>query len=134
MRNEDINADFKKKKRKKRLKGFVIAGLAIVLLLGYAVYWAFYDMARLPTGEYLTEETSSNGEYTLKAYITNGGATTAYSIRGELVFNDQDSKVKNIYWNYREETADISWQDNDTVIINGHILNVPGDKFDFRNQ
>lgn len=134
MRNQDMNTVFKKKKRKKLLMGFAIASLAVVLLVGYGVYWAFFDMNRLPTGEYLTEETSPDGKYTFKAYVTNGGATTAYSVRGELVFNDKNSKVKNIYWNYREETADISWQDNDTVIINGHSLDVPGEKFDFRNQ
>ena len=134
MRNQDMNTVFKKKKRKNLLKGFGIVILGVVLLLGYGVYWAFFDMDRLPTGEYLTEETSPDGKYTLKAYVTNGGATTAYAVRGELVFNDKDSKAKNIYWNYREEAADISWQDSDTVIINGHKLNVPGDKFDFRNQ
>ncbi|MBM7587702.1 hypothetical protein JOC86_004276 [Bacillus pakistanensis] len=90
-------------------------------------------MNRLPTGEYLTEETSPDGKYTLKVYVTNGGATTSYSIRGELVFNEQNNKAKNIYWNYREETADIIWKDHNTVVINGHTLEVPGDKFDFRH-
>ena len=91
-------------------------------------------MNTLPTGEYLTEETSPDGTYTLKAYLTNGGATTSYSIRGELVFNNRNDKTKNIYWNNREETANIEWTDNDTVVINGHTLNVPKEKFDFRNQ
>ncbi|WP_269083153.1 DUF5412 domain-containing protein [Ornithinibacillus californiensis] len=109
-------------------------GLMFVVLIGYGVYWAFFDMSRLPTGEYLTEEISPDGTYTLKAYITNGGATTSYAIRGELVFNDRNNKTKNIYWNYREETANILWKDNDTVEINGYTLNVPDDKFDFRNE
>jgi len=34
----------------------------------------------------------------------------------------------------KEETANITWIDNDTVVINGYFLNVPKDKFDFRNQ
>lgn len=91
-------------------------------------------MNRLPTGDYLTEETSPDGNYTIKAYLTNGGATTSFAIRGELVFNNRKNKEKNIYWNYREETANIEWINNDTVIINGKTLNVPNDKFDFRNQ
>lgn len=91
-------------------------------------------MNRLPTGDYLTEETSPDGNYTIKAYLTNGGATTSFAIRGELVFNNRKNKEKNIYWNYREETANIEWIDNDTVVINGKTLNVPNDKFDFRNQ
>ena len=121
-----------KNKLNRLLKVFIIGSLLIVGLVGYGVYWAFFDMNRLPTGEYLIEETSPNGKYTLKAYVTNGGANTSYSVRGELVFNDKDNKTKNIYWNYREESANISWTDNNTVIINGHTLDVRKDKFDFR--
>ena len=123
-----------KNKLNRLLKVFIIGSLLIVGLVGYGVYWAFFDMNRLPTGEYLTEETSPNGKYTLKAYVTNGGATTSYSVRGELVINDKDNKTKNIYWNYREESANISWTDNNTVIINGHTLDVTKEKFDFRRQ
>ena len=80
------------------------------------------------------EKTSPGGLYTLKAYLTNGGATTSYAVRGELVFNEDNNKAKNIYWNEREETANITWTDNDTVEINGLTLDVPDDKFDFRHQ
>lgn len=121
-------------KRKKIVKVSLIVGILLMGGIGYGIYWAFFDMNRLPTGEYLTEETSPDGTYTIKAYRNNGGATTSYSIRGELVFNQSNSKTKNIYWNYREDTAEIEWIDNDTVIINGHTLEVPNEKFDFRKQ
>lgn len=120
---------------KKRNKALIFTLIGIVFILGLlVVYWAFFDMNRLPTGEYLTEDTSPDGTYTVKAYLTNGGATTSYAIRGELVFNNRNGKTKNIYWNYQEETADIKWIDHDTVVVNGHTLKVPKDKFDFRNQ
>ena len=132
---EEVNVkDEKKKIYNKLLKGFIIIGLLFIALVGYGVYWAFFDMSKLPAGDYLTEETSPDGKYTLRAYVTNGGATTSYSVRGELVFNERNNKTKNIYWNYREDTANITWTDNDTVVINGHSLDVPNDKFDFRNQ
>lgn len=123
-----------KKSGKKVLKTFLIVALLFIGLIAYGVYWAFFDMNRLPTGEYVTEKTSPDGTYTLKAYLTNGGATTSFSIRGELVFNTQNGMAKNIYWNYREDTANIEWRDSDTVVINGHTLHVPHEKFDFRNQ
>jgi len=123
-----------KNKRLKTVKIILLGSLLLVGLLGYGVYWAFFDMNRLPKGDYLTEETSPKGVYTLKAYVNSGGATTSYTIRGELVFNKRNNKTKNIYWNYRENNADINWIDNDTVVINGHTLNVPNDKFDFRNN
>ncbi|MFJ6264659.1 DUF5412 domain-containing protein [Lysinibacillus xylanilyticus] len=135
MEHKDVIVEYETKRfSKKILKGFLITGLLFVALVGYGVYWAFFDMKRLPIGEYLTEETSPNGKYTLKAYVTNGGATTSYSVRGELVFNEKGNKTKNIYWNNREDTAKIIWIDNNTVVINGHTLDVLNDKFDFRNQ
>lgn len=60
-------------KKKKTLKIFLFGSLFFVGLIGYGVYWAFFDMNRLPTGDYLTEETSPDGNYTIKAYLTNGG-------------------------------------------------------------
>ena len=55
-------------------------------------------MGRLPEGEYIAEATSLTGQYTVKAYVTNGGATTSYAVRGELNFNQEKRKPKNIYW------------------------------------
>ena len=60
-----------KKKGNKILKIFLVVGLLLIGIIGYGVYWAFFDMNRLPTGEYITEETSPNGTYTLKAYVSN---------------------------------------------------------------
>ncbi|QFG00629.1 hypothetical protein PB01_18545 [Psychrobacillus glaciei] len=123
-------------KRKIKITLLVLAvPISIIgVLVSFGVYWAFFDMNRLPKGDFLTEEFSPNGKYTLRAYISDGGATTSYAIRGELVFNDEKGRKKNIYWNYREESADISWVDNDTVVINGHVLDVLRDKFDFRHE
>ncbi|MFZ7942464.1 DUF5412 domain-containing protein [Neobacillus sp. 19] len=105
-----------------------------IAIISYGIYYFFYDMQHLPTGEYLTEETSPDGKYTVKAYRNNGSATVSYSIRGELIFNERNKKSKNIYWNYRENTAIISWIDKDTVEINGHQLDVPNEKFDYRQH
>lgn len=126
--------DERRKMTHQIFKLFMGIGLLVFALLGYGIYWAFFDMDRLPTGEYLTEETSPDGKYTLKAYITNGGATTSYAVRGELVFNHKNHQTKNIYWNTKEESTTIIWTDHDTVVINGHALDVPNDTFDFRNQ
>lgn len=124
----------KKRKMNRFMMGILMTSVIILAAGIYVVNWAFFDMGRLPAGEYLTEEISPDGRFTLKAYVTNGGATTSYAIRGELVFNKEEKKKRNIYWNCREETANISWTDNNTVVINGHSLKVPDEKFDFRNQ
>ncbi|MFX3634057.1 MAG: DUF5412 domain-containing protein [Candidatus Pristimantibacillus sp.] len=137
--DDDVDVDIEIKKERKKFfkKIFIILaiiGSFMIGIIGYGVYWAFIDMERLPKGEFLTEKTSPDGKYTLKAYLANGGATTAYSVRGELVFNNRNQKTKNVYWNYREDHANITWSDNHTVIINGHRLDVPNDKFDSRRR
>ncbi|MER2191271.1 MAG: DUF5412 domain-containing protein [Solibacillus sp.] len=120
-------------KRKKIVKISLIISFLFIGFVGYGIYWVFFDMNTLPTGEYLTEETSPDGTYTLKAYVSVTSLSSD-AVRGELVFNKQNGKTKNIYWNYRESTANIEWLDNKTVVINGYTLEVPNERFDFRNQ
>ncbi len=45
---------------------------------------------------------------------------------------DANGNTRNIYWNYRESEADIEWTDDVTVSINGIVLNVEIDKYDYR--
>lgn len=120
-------------KRKKIVKISLVISFLFIGLVGYSFYWAFFDMTTLPTGEYLTEETSPDGTYTLKAYVSVTSLSSD-AVRGELVFNERNGKTKNIYWNYRESTAKIEWLDNKTVVINGHTLEVPKGKYDWRNE
>ena len=120
-------------KRKKIVKISLIISFLFIGFIGYGIYWAFFDMNRLPTGEFLTEETSPDGKYSLKAYVSSP-SLSADAVRGELVFNERNGKTKNIYGNYRESTAKIEWLDNNTVVINGHTLEVPNEKLDFRKQ
>ena len=115
-------------------KKAIITAMITIALAGYAIYWAFYDMSRLPTGELISEVQSPGGKYTLKSYRTDGGATTSYAIRGELNFNTENKKPKNIYWEYRVENSAVEWLDDDTVIINGVELDVPDEKYDFRRK
>ncbi|WP_432432661.1 DUF5412 family protein [Clostridium swellfunianum] len=51
-----------------------------------------------------------------------------------MIFNTKNKKPKNIYWNYHENTANIKWVDDNTVIINSHKLDVLKDTFDFRRS
>lgn len=106
------------------------------MLLTHRVYWFGFSMStsRLPKGELMSEVQFPDGRYTIKTYLTNGGATTSYGIRGELNFNNSTKKPKNIYWDYRIEEAEIEWMDDDVVIINGIRLKVPYEKFDWRRK
>lgn len=82
----------------------------------------------------MTEAISPNGDYTVRAYLSNSGATVAFAVRGEVVYHNKRNKTKNIYWAYREEQAEIIWLDDHTVSINGVELNVKKDVYDWRKQ
>ena len=109
-----------------------IAIIAAFLIIGIAVifYCSFISMSNLPKGELIqTTQCDSCGK-TVNIYLVNGGATTDYSIRGEVVHNN--GHKRNIYWSYHESAATVSWISCDEVSINGHVLNVNKDRYDWR--
>ena len=112
----------------------IIVPVLLVVLLGiYAVNWAFFDIQRLEGQKLIKEASSADGNYTVSAYLNDGGATTGYAVLCS-VKNNRTNKEKNIYWNYRCTKADINWIDEKTVIINGVELNVDKDTYDYRND
>ena len=117
----------------KKIFGVVlIIFIILALLLSYAVYHFFYDLNAVEPGEKLSESISPNGEYKITAYLNNGGATTDFAVLCQL---DDGQHVKNIYWNYHCYSAEIVWEDDDTVIINGVLFeNVEKDTYDFRRD
>ncbi len=109
--------------------------LFVIILLTVLGYWKFFSLSGLSGGEKIQSIHSPDKTYTLHIYKHNGGATTSYAIRGELVANNKKfMNKKNIYWNYREDTATVKWLDNHTVMINTHKLNIETDTYDFRKN
>lgn len=114
------------------LKKTIILLVVASAVIGGLIYWLFFDINRIPEGELIVQVESPSGEFSLKVYLVNGGATVSYSIRGELVYNHRTQRPKNIYWQYREESASVEWIDNYTVNINGHIIDVRYQVYDWR--
>lgn len=120
-------------KTHKKLLKIIISSAIIIGGLAYAFNWAFFNIQRIKGQEYLTELTSPNGTYTVTAYLNNGGATTSYAVLGTLE-NNENGKVKNIYWEYRCEEAEMEWLNDETIKINGIVLNVKNETYDFRKK
>ncbi|WP_273130645.1 DUF5412 family protein [Bacillus weihaiensis] len=118
------------------MKRFIIISIItiifVIILIVYGIYRWSINMNNLPKGDFISEVDSPNGKYTIKAYLSSGGATTGYAVRGELIFNNEEKKTKNIYWDYPQDKALIEWKDYNTVIINDHKLDVPMDTYHFR--
>ncbi|MDA7027445.1 DUF5412 domain-containing protein [Bacillus sp. CLL-7-23] len=126
--------EFKKIIHRKILFIVLAILLTVAVLISYIVYTHFYSMGHLPEGKWIQSSTSPNQQYKLNIYLVNkGGATVAYSIRGELL-NVSSNKRKNIYWGYREQAANIIWKDNKHVSINNRVLDVRSDTYDWRRE
>jgi Family of unknown function (DUF5412) len=107
--------------------------IMVFCVFGYIVHWAFYNIERIEPGELISEKTSPSGEYTVRTYLNNGGATVNYAVLGVLFSNEKNDDSKHIYWQYEETAGEIKWIDEDTVTINGQNINVPDGKYDYRH-
>lgn len=121
------------RKAQKNLLRIVIIIAIIIGGAAYAFNWAFLNIQRIDGQEYLTELSSPDGTYTVTAYLNNGGATTGYAVLGTLE-NNENGKVKNIYWQYRCEKAEMEWLNDETIKINGIVLKVKNEIYDYRRK
>lgn len=115
-------------------KKFIIAVVVVVIAIcSFATYHFFFDTQRIEPQSLISQTYSPNGEYNISAYRNDGGATTDYAVLCVLYKNNDVNPIRNIYWNYPCDKAEIEWVDNDTVIINGVVIdNVFKDKYDWR--
>jgi predicted SprT family Zn-dependent metalloprotease len=65
--------------------------------------------------------------------LNNGGATTGYAVLCTIK-NNKNGKTKNIYWQYRTTKAYMEWINDDNIKINGIILNVKKETYDYRRN
>ena len=117
--------------RNRKLIGFLLALVILGVVACVIVYHFFFSMNNLPSGELILSSESPNGKYTINLYLVNGGATTDYAVRGELCYGQ---KTKNIYWQYHEHRSNINWIGEYEVEINGVILDVRSDVYDWRRN
>lgn len=126
-------------KKTKIIFGVVLISIAIAIISFRTGDTPMDSMSNLPEGKYFSESTSPNGTYTIRTYLSDkGGSTVANAVRGELIINNKNKKNKknekprNIYWDYKIDVSKITWESDDTVIINGHTIYLPEGKYDWR--
>ncbi|MCM1364841.1 MAG: DUF5412 domain-containing protein [Faecalibacterium sp.] len=117
---------------KRAIKASVIVIVILIAALSGLYYHFFVSMASLPDGELIGEYTYTETDNKINVYLCNGGATTDYAIKADFV--DKNNKIKTIYWAYHERNAEVQWIDNETVSINGKIMNVYHDVYDWRRN
>lgn len=125
-----------KNKMTKITWGIII--LAFIIFLGACVFRIATSVSDIkatfqPSKELINETVSSDGKYKVQAYLVNGGATTDWAVRCYLK-EGNNKKEKLIYNDYHIEEADMTWIDGDTISINGHDIDLPNGKYDFRDE
>ena len=107
----------------------IICVLVAILIIAAGYWYFFVDMSHLPQGDLVNSCPSPRGDKTVNLYLCGGSATTADSIRGEVVI---DGVKRNIYWQYKEDRHECYWESNDVVNINGTTIDVQNDTYDWR--
>lgn len=110
-----------------------IVVIVIVCILGIRRELRSLDSFDTYGRELMEESVSPDGRFIVCAYLTSGGATTDYAVLG-TVREKNEADEKNIYLQYRCETAEIEWLDHTTVSINGVVLDVRKDTYDYRRE
>ena len=103
---------------KKAKKIILLFSTIIILSTGIASYVCFFSIQNIKGEEHIATYTSPNETYELEIFRNNGGATTSYAILGVLHKQSNSKYSRNIYWENRQEDAEVEWIDDNTVIIN----------------
>lgn len=112
-------------------KALIGVGLTLGALL--LAGWLLIRAVFAPSLELIAQADSPDGAWRVEAYLVNGGATTAYGVRAFAKELTGFKRTRRIYWQYREEEAEIVWLDERTVSVNGVILDVRYDSYDYRD-
>ncbi len=120
-------------KKKKLLLAIIICILVIIGIVVCGFYWSFFDIQSIQGEQVIKTISSPDGNYTITAFLNNGGATVDFAVLAQ-VKNNKTNKSENIHWQYKCETATIEWIDNETVNINGVKLKVFKDIYDYRRN
>lgn len=84
----------------------IITNFLAVLMIMLCALLSGCGLDNLPKGELIDSSVSSNGKYTVNAYLCSGNATTDFSVRCEVV-DSETSKCRNIYWKYHQEDVSL---------------------------
>ncbi|WP_150272897.1 DUF5412 family protein [Paenibacillus tepidiphilus] len=92
----------------------VLVGILSLVLLLTAVFSG--------AKEHLTTVHSPDAKYTINFYATDSGAMGSFGVVGEL--KGPLWLKKNIYYEDKANQVETHWENNHTLLINGHSLNV----------
>jgi len=111
-----------------KIIGIVLGSIILLIVIGFITLMLFIDhvapFEHRPLGEY----TSPDGKHLCSVFVSNGGATTPYTViaqvRGSWIIGK-----RTIYAVDNIEEADCHWIDNRTFWVNGVSLDIYKDYY-----
>lgn len=119
-----------KNRRKRKTIYIFLVTVTVAFLI--TVFLSMETMLLLPKGRFISDAVSPDADRIVKVYRCNEGATVDFAIRCEV--SGKGLVTRNIYWQYHASEASVSWLDNDTVCINGILINVLTERYDYRHR
>ena len=106
-----------------KIIGIVVGSIVLLVVIGFITLILYFDhempIERRPLGEY----TSPDGKHVCSVLVSNGGATTPFTViaqvRGAWIIGK-----RTIYAVDNIEEADCRWKDDRTFWINGVSLDI----------
>ncbi len=117
---------------KNTFKRFLALALALVLALSL-VGCGDKALQEIKGQDYISKSDSADGSYTVTAYLNDGEGSSDYAVLCTATDN-ASGEERNIYWCNDCANANIQWVDNETVVINGVVINVKNGGYDYRTK
>ena len=103
----------------------------IIVIVALIVGILFFFMYTMPNGGELLYSTSSpSGQYTIDVYF-HYNSLGSDSVRCKA-YHESGLMERNIYYSYPKETVEIEWISETEVIIDGTVVNIVFDRYDWR--
>ena len=115
-------------KRILKIAGLVIASILTIFIIGSIAILLFLNHVAPPSITSLGEFPSDDGKHIVSVYLSNGGATTPFTVVAQVSGSWVIGK-RTIYSVDNEEDVVVSWIDDHTVNVNGAILNIYFDRY-----
>lgn len=111
----------------KTIKIILISLLTLILLfVAFLLYHS--NIQTIKGDQVIGTYPSPDGTYIVTAYLNSGNMTTDFAVLGR-VKNTKTNRLRNIYWKYHCNFAYVRWPNEDTVVINGIVLDVEKDTY-----
>ncbi len=122
---------------KKTIKSIIASVLAILMIFCFAGCGSDDETTtkidEIKGNEVLTDSTSPDETYTVTAYLNEGDEGSPYAVLC-TVKDNATGKERNIYYSTESANANIQWSNDNTVVINGIVIDVKNGSFDSREH